>query len=206
MNGTPWLKEDDDILHQVAGEYPTDMLPAAFNKLAAQYDRPRRTRLSVLSRVYRLNLSLRPYGHWLPSTDVSAAAGICHRTFTERIKAGRIAARKQNGNGRLFIHRKECQNVAKRDPEFFCCGPRGLLVMLLESEALADACIARRPWYGTSRCKPVVCLDTNRRYPSATAAAHAHYVTPNAMRESIRLGYKCNGLLFRWAVEWNNAL
>lgn len=199
MKRSLWRKQDDEILHQVAGEYPTDMLPAAFNRLAAQFDRPQRTPDAIYTRISRQGLSLRPYGHWLPTSDVAAAAGIAHRTMTARVKTGRITARKQNGSGHMFIHRRECQRVAREDPDFFSCGQRGLLVMLLESEALADACLALRPWNGLSRSKPVVCVETGRRYPSAKAAALAHFVTPNCMRESIRLGYRANGLRFRWA-------
>jgi hypothetical protein len=54
----------------------------------------------------------------------------------------------------------------------------------------------KRP--GNNACKPVICLETGKEYPSAKAAALSLKVNPAAVSQQIYRGQKCRGFTFKY--------
>ena len=102
--------------------------------------------------------------------------------FTKRLRRYGVKTRCRSFN--TLYDRRDIRKVARLRPKLFAGIPRANLVILFESEELADFVRSQYP-RAVEGAKPCYVVERAKRFPSLAAAARALYLDPSSVRLEI---------------------
>jgi hypothetical protein len=176
---TPWTKEEEMALEALAGDYPWSMVVKRHNQWSASKCRPLRTSFALARRTNAMGAGRVPEGEWLTIGAVSAILGIDREKPRRWIRSGKIQAKRECNKrpSPYYVSRRSLRGWAKRDPAFFRPYARDALVLLFDSEHMADEVYKHPPINARAHKRPVRCVETGETFSSLTTAALANHVT-----------------------------
>lgn len=174
-----WTKEEELELEALAGDYPWSIVVKRHNQWSVSKRRRPRTGTALARRVNALGAGRVPQGEWLTIGAVSAILGIDREKPRRWIRSGKIQAKREctKAPSPHYVSRQSLRDWAKRDPAFFRPYPRDALVLLFDSDRIADQVYKHPPINARTHKRPVRCVETGEIFNSLTAAALANYVT-----------------------------
>lgn len=196
MKSEPWTPQQSSLLQTVVGEYPWPMLPGRYNRQARVHGWPVRTPMALRRQCERLHLSRRAVGEWVTAGFIRALLGISYEAVKRWVRYGWLPAFECKSI--YYVRRFELRRLAHMKPHLFGGQDRSTLVQLFDSERLADQIVAMelpRP----RQCKPVICIETGKRYESIGAAARAAYVAASRLQRVIGTHKTAAGFTWRFA-------
>ena len=192
-------------LFDLAGELPLAMLSRRYNQWAKANGYQSRTQGSLRHYMGQRGLALEPVGEYIRTGTIlqclESDQGLIERWvrngWIEPVQMYRDTSLRLKAPRRAF-RRLDLRRMARKHPQAFAGCPREGLFMLLEDESLVDQIRKDHPNkpHDVIIPKPVVCLDTMKRYPSCAAAARAIGCSESAIRKAVRHGIRAYGL--RW--------
>lgn len=190
-----WTPPEADRLDQLAGNVPYSALLRYYNNWARQHGYRRRTERAIRQKICQLGLSAYPIGDWIRTTAISEALGISGTSVRRWI--ARLGLPATRDGARWAVRRCDLLDFAQRRPELFTMAPRQGLTRLLEDPATVDLILGgghiRYPIEHS-----VHCVETGQSYPSLSAAARAHYVARQCIRQAVRSGGTAAG--YHWEL------
>jgi hypothetical protein len=200
MSAARWSAEDLEMLAGLCGDMPWPMVVDAFGRWATRNGRPQRTESALAKRCVCHGIPRRAVGAWITTDMIKAVSGISHKRVARWIRAGKLKGRKFHEDGIHYIRRADLRQFARRYPHEFGGVSLALLVMLFDNEQLAQQIHDMElPRPKLIHAKPVVCVETGRRYESIRSAARGCYVTNQRLRTVLNHpGRTANGL--HWEV------
>lgn len=200
MHNKRWVEPELETLLSMLGDMPWLMVVTKYNAWAIAHGYPERTELGMRRKVEQHRISRRPVGAWITTGLICQLMGVSQETPLRWLRDGFIPSmRYGKGNAHNhYIKRKDLQQLARQRPHLFGGQTLDTLIQLLDHERLAAALVAMEMPH-PRQSKPVVCLETGRRYPSMGSAARAVYVTPSRLQKVV----DCPGKTaagYHWAV------
>jgi hypothetical protein len=205
MRGNPWSGAEDEALIEITGDAPWRFAPTRYAQWAQSNGFPPRTHWAMAARLKRLGLTADGCGEWLTPGLIHKLLGIAKnrpKGWVDRWPTILRPCCPSGPNGRIYIRRRNLCQLAKLHPEEFRGISRSALVMLLESERLADQIVEAHPTPPTpSRIpsRPVLNITTGDRFPSVTAAARAVYVHQSRITKAAVNGWRAAGCHWAYA-------
>lgn len=175
----PWTKEEEMELEALAGDYPWSMVVERHNQWSLSKGRSPRTSLALARRSNVIGVGRVPEGEWLTIGAVSTILGIDREKPRRWIRSGKIQAKREctKAPSPHYVSRQSLRDWAKRDPAFFRSYARDALVLLFDSERIADQVYKHPPINARAHKRPVRCVETGETFNSLTTAALANHVT-----------------------------
>lgn len=196
-----WTPEEDAKLEEVCGDRPWPLAVRAYNIWATVNKRPNRTPLALERRAQKHGIYRKAEGDWITLGAVSRILELDRATPLRWAKRGIISTWRHRDHSRFmhYVHRHEFRRLAQQQPAFFRPYKRDALVMLFDSEELADWIYEQcpEPLQVRSKGRPVQCVETGKKYDSIKAAAKAVYVTPPRLRAVLDTTKSAAGLHWR---------
>lgn len=184
MASKRWTPPELEALLSLLGDVPWPLVVERHNDWAKAHGYPERTELAMRQRVQQHRISRRPVGTWITTGLVCELLGVSGETPRRWLEDGYIPSMRF-GKGSPFHHyikREDLQALARKRPHLFGGQTLETLIQLLDHERLAAALVAMempKPW----QSKPVVCIETGRRYPSIVSAAREVYVSQTRLQK-----------------------
>lgn len=200
MHNKRWTDQELEILLSMLGDMPWPMVVTKYNAWAISQGYPERTELGMRRKVEGRRISRRPVGAWITTGLISQLLGVSQETPLRWLRDGYIRSIRfgQGAAHSHYIKRKDLQRLARERPHLFGGQSVDTLIQLLDHERLAAALVAMEMPH-SRQSKPVVCIETGRRYPSMGSAARAVYVTPSRLQKVVdRPGKTAAG--YHWMV------
>jgi len=182
---TGWVRWQDDELEQLigmAGDLPLPVLLKSFAATGSRAGWPPRTKGAVLTKLSGLHITMVPCGRWMRVCGLTAI-GIPAHVAKGWLEEGVLPSTRFGGRRRYF-QRSAVVALAQREPWRFAGIRAADLFLVLEDQELADSIALEHPKRLGPR--PVLCVDTGRRFPSITAAARGVYCTAANIRHALR--------------------
>jgi len=200
-----WSQAELETLERLAGDQPWSLATAAYGLWASAHGYPRRSPHALRFAASSHGLSIVSEGQWIRLSVLRQALGLSI-TVTDRLRAKGILRVHAEGPGRHYISRTEIRRLARRRPDLFAGVDPSHLAILLDPDAYRDQRLiedlASRPVaYRHGRPRPVICLTTGERFPSAEAAGQAVFVTSPAIRQAILRRTPSAGKHWGWLDE-----
>ena len=175
----PWTKEEELELEALAGDYPWSMVVKRHNQWSLSKGRAPRTSGALARRSNVMGAGRVPEGEWLTIGAVSNILGIDREKPRRWIRSGKIQAKREctKAPSPHYVSRQSLRDWAKRDPAFFRPYARDALVLLFDSERIADQVYKHPPINARAHKRPVRCVETGEIFNSLTTAALANHVT-----------------------------
>jgi hypothetical protein len=175
----PWTKEEEMELEALAGDYPWSMVVERHNQWSLSKGRLPRSSLALARRSNVMGAGRVPEGEWLTIGAVSTILGIDREKPRRWIRSGKIQAKREctKAPSPHYVSRQSLRDWAKRDPAFFRPYARDALVLLFDSERIADQVYKHPPINARAHKRPVRCVETGEIFNSLTTAALANHVT-----------------------------
>lgn len=175
----PWTKEEELELEALAGDYPWSMVVKRHNQWSLSKSRAPRTSGALARRSNVMGAGRVPEGEWLTIGAVSTILGIDREKPRRWIRSGKIQAKREctKAPSPHYVSRQSLRDWAKRDPAFFRPYARDALVLLFDSERIADQVYKHPPINARAHKRPVRCVETGEIFNSLTTAALANHVT-----------------------------
>jgi hypothetical protein len=175
----PWTKEEEMELEALAGDYPWSMVVERHNQWSLSKGRLPRSSLALARRSNVMGAGRVPEGEWLTIGAVSTIHGIDREKPRRWIRSGKIQAKREctKAPSPHYVSRQSLRDWAKRDPAFFRPYARDALVLLFDSERIADQVYKHPPINARAHKRPVRCVETGEIFNSLTTAALANHVT-----------------------------
>jgi hypothetical protein len=188
-----WTPEDIEILTDLTGELPWQMVVAEFNRR-----RPARTEYAMLHKVDQLRLLRKPEGEFIAICAIKALTGYSSEKIYLWIDSGDLpaVARSEAKNSPRYISRKSLRAFARKRPEQFGGMGQAELTQLLDCEKLA-AKIVEMQLPKLSNSIEIECIETRRRFPSIAAVAKEARVGQKFVSTAIRQGSSVRGRHYR---------
>lgn len=186
MANVKWTEDELSQLQWLLGDLPWPLVVQRYNIWARRNGHPPRTELGMRRKVEQLGVSRRPVGAWITTGLVCQLLGVSTETPLRWLREGLIPSLRF-GKGAAhnhYIKRTDLQKLARLKPHLFGGQDESTLVQLLDHERLAKALVALE-MPSPKQSKPVVCIETGRRYPSIGKAARAVYVTPSRLQKVV---------------------
>jgi hypothetical protein len=202
MNGIPWSDAETEALIEITGDAPWHLAPRRYNQWATAHGFTERTRWAMGARLKRIGMAADGCGEWLTPSLMHRLLGVAKnrpRGWVQRWPDILRPCCPFGPSGRVYVRRSDIRRLARLHPEEFAGISRANLVMLLESEQLADQIADAYPHPPTPSLKqprPVINITTGDRFPSVTAAAQAVYVHQSRITRAARNGWRAAG--FHW--------
>lgn len=207
-----WNEEEQARLVEVAGDRPWPLAVGAYNTWAEKFGYNQRTSLALERRANKLGVYRKSEGSWITLGAVSEILGVDRATPLRWVRRGLISSWR-NGNQRSYphyVHRREFRRLARQSPCFFRPYQRERLVMLFDSQEIADLVYEQCPACYTvaGRTRAVQCVETGKKYDSIKEAALAVYVTPARLRAVLDTSKTASGYHWRSlaAKQWTGVL
>lgn len=205
-----YSEAERDKLEELAGEMPLGMLARRYNAWASENGLPTRTERALHQCAKKAGMSVEPIGDLVRTSIVLEAIDASQAVVEGWVKRGwiqpvlvrspstRPVPNRRRGPTRRSFRRRDLRRLARERPEAFAGASRDGLFRLLEDGDLCDEILARFP--RRTSClqarRPVMCLDTRRRYPSIRAASRDTGLCITLIRSSILKGHRAKGT--RW--------
>lgn len=186
MANKRWTEPELEMLLSLLGDMPWPMVVGHYNGWAERKGYVRRTELGMRRKVEEHRISRRPVGAWITTGLISQLLGVSQETPLRWLREGWISSIRfgQGAAHSHYIKRADLQQLARLKPHLFGGQTLDTLVQLLNHERLAAAIVAMELPH-PRQSKPVVCIETGRRYPSIGKAARAVYVTPARLQKVV---------------------
>ncbi len=180
----PWTKEEEMELEALAGDYPWSMVVERHNQWSLSKGRLPRSSLALARRSNVIGAGRVPEGEWLTIGAVSTILGIDREKPRRWIRSGKIQAKREctKAPSPHYVSRQSLRDWAKRDPAFFRPYARDALVLLFDSERIADQVYKHPPINARAHKRPVRCVETGEIFNSLTTAALANHVTTSRIQ------------------------
>jgi len=158
----PWTKEEEMELEALAGDYPWSMVVERHNQWSLSKGRLPRSSLALARRSNVIGAGRVPEGEWLTIGAVSTILGIDREKPRRWIRSGKIQAKREctKAPSPHYVSRQSLRDWAKRDPAFFRPYARDALVLLFDSERIADQVYKHPPINARAHKRPVRCVET----------------------------------------------
>ena len=179
-----WTKEEEMELEALAGDYPWSMVVERHNQWSLSKGRLPRSSLALARRSNVMGAGRVPEGEWLTIGAVSTILGIDREKPRRWIRSGKIQAKREctKAPSPHYVSRQSLRDWAKRDPAFFRPYARDALVLLFDSERIADQVYKHPPINARAHKRPVRCVETGEIFNSLTTAALANHVTTSRIQ------------------------
>lgn len=186
MKGQLWTEQEDDMLAEMAGDSPWPMVCRAYRMWAKKQGLPERTPLAMRKRCLHKKISRKSVGKVITTGLICQLLGIDPKTVHKWLKAGYLPYKRYGQKySTHFILRSDLRGLARERPHLFGGQSVGTLTQLLDNEQLAEE-IAAMELPSLLQAKPVICVETGRRYRSIQAAAKVVYVTPQTLVVAVK--------------------
>ncbi len=177
-----WTPEELAKLELVCGDRPWPLVVQTYNTWARESNYPERSSLALERKSQKLGIYRKTEGLWITIGAVSRILELDRATPLRWVRRGLINSWR-NGESRSYPHyvrRTDFRKLARQNPCFFRPFRREQLVMLFDSEEVADYVLEHcpTPHVVPGRERPVVCVETGKKYDSIKAAAKAVFVVP----------------------------
>jgi len=184
LMSAPWTKEEEMELEALAGDYPWSMVVERHNQWSLSKGRLPRSSLALARRSNVMGAGRVPEGEWLTIGAVSTILGIDREKPRRWIRSGKIQAKREctKAPSPHYVSRQSLRDWAKRDPAFFRPYARDALVLLFDSERIADQVYKHPPINARAHKRPVRCVETGEIFNSLTTAALANHVTTSRIQ------------------------
>jgi hypothetical protein len=155
------------------------MVVERHNQWSLSKGRLPRSSLALARRSNVMGAGRVPEGEWLTIGAVSTILGIDREKPRRWIRSGKIQAKREctKAPSPHYVSRQSLRDWAKRDPAFFRPYARDALVLLFDSERIADQVYKHPPINARAHKRPVRCVETGEIFNSLTTAALANHVT-----------------------------
>jgi hypothetical protein len=186
MANRKWSDDELNQLQWLLGDLPWPLVVQRFNIWAKRNGHVQRTELAMRRKVEQFGGSRRAVGAWITTGLVCQLMGVSHETPLRWLRDGWITSLRF-GDGPAhnhYIKRQDLRKLARLKPHIFGGQDEATLIQLLDQERLAKTLVAMELPLPRQR-KPVVCIETGRRYPSIGKAARAVYVTPSRLQKVV---------------------
>lgn len=207
-----WSLDELTKLEEICGDRPWPLAVQAYKTWATQLNYPQRSTLALERKAQQLGVYRKPEGSWITIGAVSQILELDRATPLRWVRRGLITSWR-NGDRRSYPHyvnRKEFRELARKSPCFFRPYQREQLVMLFDSEEVADYVYEQCPGCYTvaGRTRAVQCVETGKKYDSIKEAALAVYVTPARLRAVLDTNKTASGYHWRSlaAKQWTGVL
>lgn len=206
--GIKWSSEETNYLEMLLGDYPFGLIVKYYQKWATENGWPARSRTSISDKIARIGKSKIPVGEYITSGTLKSLLNVGSKTIG-RWTSDFLPAESYTGDdsritgekpGKRYFKRKEIVKLARCRPELFAGTSKDNLFLLLEDEELAEQISQKYPRRIGRDPRPVVCVETGKRYSSVTEAAKEVYVTKNAIFNAMRKNRTAAGYHWRSAV------
>ena len=194
-----WTDEEVAILKDHAESMPCDNLIRIFNTQNKLAGRPKRTAISIRSKLEKLGYSLEPKYRYLSASALARVLGISGDAVRYWLQLGLKGVRNRDvPRSPVYITAVELRKFARKNPRFFGGISRIDLYLALEDEDLVDQILAQYPKRNSCIQKPVrvKCVETGRIYNSQSDAARAIYVNRSIVFRAIKYGHRAAGYHF----------
>lgn len=193
-----WTPEELLRLEGLCGDRPWPLVVENYNRWAKIERFPERSSLALERKAQQLGVYRKSEGTWITLGAISDILGIDRATPLRWVKRGIIRSWR-NGEARAYPHyvrRDELRRLARSNPEFFRPYAHERLIMLFDAVAVADYVYERCPGNAIrkGRKRPVLCVETGRRFDSIKEAAQAAYVTSSRLWTVLDTNETANGL------------
>ena len=187
-----WTPEDLEVLSELAGELPWQLVVRRFNQR-----RPPRTPMAMQRKAEQLGLSMQPQGEFISIGDIRTFTGYSYEKIYNWIKIGLPAvARSDAKNSPRFVSRRQLRRFAVKYPEQFGGIGQSELTQLFDSEIAASR-ITKMQLPRLTKSYVIECVETGRRYPSIAAAAREVFTHKKNIWNSVTHGTAACGLHYR---------
>lgn len=201
-----WTKEELDYLQSLVGDYPTSLAIEYFQQWASSRGYPSRSRASIRYKLQADFGSSIPIGIYITTATIRELVGVTYTTIDRWVELGFLKphfhpsplSTGERTPRRHFL-RSDLVKLARKMPHLFAGASRQNLFLLLENEDLADQIHERFPYRRGRDPKPVVCVETGKKYRSMTEAGNAVFCHRSNIHNAVVKGHKASGLHWRWA-------
>lgn len=171
------------MLAEMAGDTPWPQACRAYRMWAKKHGLPERSPSSLIRRCEIKKISRVTVGKVITTGLICQLLGVSHETVRRWLLAGYLPYKRYGTSGghKHYVLRSDLRRMARERPHLFGGQSVGTLTQLLENEELAEEIVAME-LPSPRQAKPVVCVETGRRYHSIEAAAKAVYVTPQRLQ------------------------
>jgi hypothetical protein len=192
-------------LSDLAGELPVPLLARRYNSWARSQGLPERTEKALHKYIWEAGMPIEPFGEFVRTgmiveclqADLKIVERWVRKGWIQPVQQHRDDSKRRKAARRAF-RRSDLRKMARQHPEAFAGCPRHGLFILLEDEKLTDDVRRLHPHKPRAHSHPrqVLCVDTNERFPSCSAAARAVGCSRWTIRRSIQSGVPVLGLRF----------
>ena len=186
----PWTAKELEMLRGLAGDLPWRLAASTYNAWAKRHGHSIRSECGLRQKVYKCGLSVVAEGKWLTLAALSTLTGRKINTIRKWISEGKLLGRKwetPSGQGRWYVQRCDLKAFARERPHHLAGMDRMTLFLALEDEELADE-LAAMPRSIRGMHRPVVCVETGRRFPTISDAARHVHVVEQGISKAMRTG------------------
>lgn len=201
-----WSKQELDYLESLIGDYPASLAIDYFQAWAAKRRYPARSRSTIRFKIQASFGSSLPVGIFITTATLRELIGVTNTTIDRWVRLGYLKphfhpAPTSTGekSPRRHYKRQDVVTLARDMPELFAGATRTNLFLLLEDGELADQIARDFPIREGRDPRPVVCIETGRRYRSMTEAARHLRCHRSNIHNAIVKGHAASGLHWRLA-------
>lgn len=201
-----WTKKEIEYLDQLAQAMPIVSVYRTYNRWAADNGFKTRTLSAIEHKVYRQCGSTKPILNYFLFTEIAQLLDIPYCTVAgwKCLKTKPLDVyQRHKKKGHNYVSRKNFRQFALNHPEKLGGTNRRGLLVLLEDEQLVDDILKAHPKRNTPVHPPkrVLCIETNKIYPSICEASRANFVARPTMTRAIKHGWRTNGYHFEF-LNW----
>ena len=178
MTGSPWTTHELDTLTLLAGDVPWPVLPRIYWNTVRYHGYPSRTPAALRHKCDELGLSRAAIGNWVNAGLICTLMEVSYESITAWRCSGILPGTRYGDTRghRYYYKRSDLHHLARTHPHLF-----GGLSFAALTQLFDDARRAKRVVElglpKLQQCRPVLCVETGKVYPSLSAAARAVYVT-----------------------------
>jgi len=201
-----WTPLEFEFLEQLSQTLPIMCLVKAYNTWASNNNYPRRSVTAIRHKLRKEFGTTKPTLNWFSFSEIASLLGF---------KVSRIESWKKLSNYPLqsyqrlkcnsvnYVNRKQFKEFAMHHPEKIGGADWYGLLIILEDERMVDEILKtyRTPYISQIKSKKVRCIETNKIYPSLSAASRAFFVTRQSITRAIERGWSANEHHFEY-VTW----
>jgi len=174
-----WSAVEDEQLHQLAGDIPWPKVLHAYNIWASLNGYPGRTEIGLRQRCETLRISRICEGQYLSTGTIRSLTGAGWRTIQRWVQQGHLTVIRSGR--KWYIPRAALRQFAQQHPAYFSRLPVSNLTQLLDDERLAEQLTSEPQGPAPGFPRPVRCVTTGERFPSAAAAGRRFHLSRSAI-------------------------
>ena len=179
MTGTWWSKAERSELLEMVGNLPWSEVVTRYRHWARRNGYPARTDGAMRAICEKANASRIAVGAWVNTGAVISALGIGYPMLQRLLSSGLLKGRREGR--RWYIYRDSIRQLAQINPDLFAGRPRADLLLLLDSQRLAEQLAEQRAQWIHGRPRQVQCVETGEVFHSMAAAGRQVHASRSAV-------------------------